>query len=239
MGGDHPEQTVARPAWRTARRRPAGGRTEPGATEPAATEPGATEAGVSEGGTPEAGAPENNAEPGAPENNAEGEDNDGDELGGHVLPDEVEYPEPESTTALPPRIERWRRRSATGAMMTGFALGLREALETEHREPAVVLETSGVPPRDLAVEADLDNLPPRQSVVKIRRWLLHDLPAPTDERGATGADPSEVEAPAPAGALTPAEAGAAATTSRPPTEIRKRERRPSGRGLFGGRGRRA
>jgi hypothetical protein len=93
----------------------------------------------------------------------------------HVLPDEVEYEE--RGTGLPPRIESWRRRSATGAMLTGFAFGLREVLEPDLRQPAVVLETSGLPPKDLAVEADLDNVPPRQSVVKIRRWLLTDEPS--------------------------------------------------------------
>ena len=29
-------------------------------------------------------------------------------------------------TALPPKVEAWRKRSATGAMLTGFALGLQQ-----------------------------------------------------------------------------------------------------------------
>jgi hypothetical protein len=104
-------------------------------------------------------------------------------------------------------------------MMTGFAMGLREVLETEHREPAIVLETSGVPPRDLAVEADLDNLPPRQSVVKVRRWLLEDTTEPgpdiEDEIGAGDAEEPTVR----------------------PTEIRKRApRRSRASRFFGGKG---
>ena len=36
-------------------------------------------------------------------------------------------------TALPPKVESWRRRSVSGAILTGFAFGLREALEPERR----------------------------------------------------------------------------------------------------------
>jgi hypothetical protein len=110
----------------------------------------------------------------------------GEEPGGHGLPDEVEYPVP-AASGLPPRLERWRKRSATGAMLTGFAFGLREVLEPERHEPAIVLETSGVPPKDLPVEADLDSGPPRQSVVRIRRWLLSDEAVPASEAGAAPA----------------------------------------------------
>jgi len=134
------------------------------------------------------------------------------------LPDEIEHPGPGS--ALPPRVERWRRRSATGAMLTGFAMGLREVLETEQREPAIVMETSGVPPRDLAVEADLENPSPRQSVVKVRRWLLTD-PDGTGHAAGTPSDEGEV-----------AGAGPAAR----PTEIRKRRRRTRSSRIFGQRG---
>jgi hypothetical protein len=130
-------------------------------------------------------------------------------------------------TALPPRVERWRRRSATGAMMTGFALGLREVLETEQREPAIVLETAGVPPRALPVEADIDNLPPRQSVVKIRRWLLSG----SNQDGATAdridTDPDDETAVAPG----------RTTEIRSREANRKRRPRPP-RGLFRSEGKR-
>ncbi len=96
-------------------------------------------------------------------------------------------------TALPPRVESWRRRSATGAMLTGFAFGLQQVFEPERKEPAIMMETSGVPPRDLPVEADLEAATSRRSVVKIRPWLLEeDLEeggAGSDRSGATGIAP--------------------------------------------------
>jgi hypothetical protein len=76
-----------------------------------------------------------------------------------------------SHTALPPKVEAWRKRSATGAILTGFAFGLQQVFEPKD-EPAVVMETSGDPPRDLPVEADLEYGRPRHSVVNIRPWLL-------------------------------------------------------------------
>jgi hypothetical protein len=90
------------------------------------------------------------------------------------LPPEVEYPHrtDEEGNSAPRRLETWRRRSAAGAILSGFAFGLREVLEPDRNEPAIVMETSGVPPKDLPVEADIDEVPPKQSVVRIRPWLL-------------------------------------------------------------------
>lgn len=86
-----------------------------------------------------------------------------------------EHGDPPGThTALPPKIEAWRRRSAAGAILTGFALGLQQALEKRKEEPSIVMETSGEPPQDLPVEADFEYGRPRQSVVHIRPWLLPD-----------------------------------------------------------------
>jgi len=75
-------------------------------------------------------------------------------------------------TGLPDSVERWRQRSATGAVLTAFAFGLQQALETEKKEPAIIMVTSGEPPTDLPVEAQLEQLGPRQSTVKVRSWLL-------------------------------------------------------------------
>lgn len=103
--------------------------------------------------------------------------------------------EEEPQTALPGRVEGWRKRSATGAILTGLALGLREVLETEQREPAIVLETSGQPPSDLPVEADLDNVPPRRSTVTIRRWLLPErAELPEDQADSADEDPRQRQA---------------------------------------------
>jgi hypothetical protein len=83
-------------------------------------------------------------------------------------------------TALPPKVEAWRRRSATGAILTGFALGLQQALGKEQEQPAVIMQTSGDPPADLPVEAEVEQGRPRQSVVNIRPWLLPDRRAQAD-----------------------------------------------------------
>jgi hypothetical protein len=103
--------------------------------------------------------------------------------------------EGEQHTALPPKVEGWRKRSATGAVLTGFALGLQSVFEPKKEEPSIVLETSGDPPRDLPVEADMEYRRPRQTVVNIRPWLLDqereesmadptDQPDPPGDRGA-------------------------------------------------------
>jgi len=108
------------------------------------------------------------------------------------LPPEVEYPmRPGEDTpeAKAGRREAWKKRSATGAILTSFALGLREVIEPNTNEPSIVLETSGQPPRDLPVEADLEDAPPRHSVVKIRPWLLEGA---EDGKAASGSgDPVE------------------------------------------------
>jgi hypothetical protein len=80
----------------------------------------------------------------------------------------------EGHTGPPPKFEAWRRRSATGAILTGFALGLQEALEAKREEPSIVIQTSGEPPEDLPVESDFEFRRPRRSVVHIRPWLLKD-----------------------------------------------------------------
>ena len=86
--------------------------------------------------------------------------------------------EAEPHTALPSKVESWRKRSATGAILTGFALGLQQVFETKRDEPSIVMETSGDPPRDLPIDADFEYQRPGQSVVSIRPWLLDDQPAP-------------------------------------------------------------
>ena len=85
-------------------------------------------------------------------------------------------------SGLPDSIERWRQRSATGAVLTAFAFGLQSVFEPERKEPAIVMQTSGDPPKDLPVEAQLEQLGPRQSTVSVRPWLL-----PGGERGTADA----------------------------------------------------
>lgn len=61
----------------------------------------------------------------------------------------------------------------TGALLTGVALGFREALEPERRPPIVVQipdDDGDVPPGPLEVVLDPDD--PRGSRVVVRPWLL-------------------------------------------------------------------
>lgn len=83
------------------------------------------------------------------------------------MPPEEEYP-----YTGPPRFEGWRKRSATGAMLTGFAFGLREVFEAPREDPPIMMESSGEPPRDLPVDAEVGEIRPMDNVVKIRPWLL-------------------------------------------------------------------
>jgi hypothetical protein len=69
--------------------------------------------------------------------------------------------------------ESWRRRSTTGAVLTGIALGLRHALELKQDPPAIVQEAPGGPPADEEpFSVLLDGEHPNESVVVIRPWLF-------------------------------------------------------------------
>ena len=98
-------------------------------------------------------------------------------------------------TALPPKVESWRRRSATGAILTGFAMGLQQALEKKREDPSIVVVTSGDPPDDLPVEADFEYGRPRQSVVNIRPWLLGDPDAANARLSTSGPDKGDADRP--------------------------------------------
>jgi hypothetical protein len=98
------------------------------------------------------------------------------------------------------RFEGWRKRSATGAILTGIARGLQQVFEKEREEPSIVQETSGDPPTDLPVEADVQQGRARHSIVSIRPWLLGrarggDDPGrvPPEPEGRSGGDPGAVE----------------------------------------------
>ena len=77
--------------------------------------------------------------------------------------DEMLENEAPRETGLPDRVEKWRRNSATGAVMTAFAFGLQQVFEPERKEPAIVMQTSGDPPKDLPVEAQLEQLGPARA----------------------------------------------------------------------------
>ena len=77
--------------------------------------------------------------------------------------DEMLENEAPRVTGLPDRVEKWRRNSATGAVLTAFAFGLQQVFEPERKEPAIVMQTSGDPPKDLPVEAQLEQLGPARA----------------------------------------------------------------------------
>jgi hypothetical protein len=70
----------------------------------------------------------------------------------------------------PLRFNRWMKRSATGAVMTGISLGLREALEQTKNEPALMIEASGQPDDpDHPIELHFDPDNPADTVAVIRQ----------------------------------------------------------------------
>jgi hypothetical protein len=75
-------------------------------------------------------------------------------------------------TGLPDGIERWRSRTAAGAVFTAVAFGLQQVFEPDRKQPAIIMQTSGDPPKDLPVEAHLEQLGARRSSVTVRSWLL-------------------------------------------------------------------
>jgi len=81
----------------------------------------------------------------------------------------------------PLRFNHWMKRSATGAVLTGIAIGLQQALETPKKQPAFVIVASDEPdgsegPIDLRFDPDS----PEGTVAIIRRSSDGDDPeAPT------------------------------------------------------------
>jgi hypothetical protein len=69
----------------------------------------------------------------------------------------------------PRRFNDWRKRSATGAVMTGIALGLKEALELPTERPALVIEAPGEPDDpDRPIDLHFDPDDPAATVAIVR-----------------------------------------------------------------------
>jgi hypothetical protein len=81
-----------------------------------------------------------------------------------VAPDgEVDGPDPL-------RFNRWRKESATGAVLTGVALGLQQALERRDQRPAFVIEAPGEPEDEQPlVRLQFDPDDPTKTVAVVRR----------------------------------------------------------------------
>jgi hypothetical protein len=71
------------------------------------------------------------------------------------------------------RFDRWRRRSAAGAMMTGIAFGMQEALERKRKEVPIVQQADGDPAGPQGpIELQFDPDHPEKTVAVIRPWLM-------------------------------------------------------------------
>jgi hypothetical protein len=77
----------------------------------------------------------------------------------------------------PLRFNRWMKRSATGAVMTGIAVGLQQALEMPKQQPAFVIAASGEPDDpDKPIDLRFDPDSPADTVAVIRRPAEVDPP---------------------------------------------------------------
>jgi hypothetical protein len=130
-----------------------GGTDEPGGAPGGA--PGAPEEGITSDHGEQAGAEQDDTEGGGADGEGSEQEQDGDPVG----------PGPD-----PLRFQRWMQRSATGAVLTGIALGLREALEPNRRQTAFVIEAPGEPEDpDAPIALRFDPDDPTKTVAVIRR----------------------------------------------------------------------
>jgi hypothetical protein len=70
-------------------------------------------------------------------------------------------------------LARWRRRTATGVVLTSIAIGLQEALESEKERPGIVHPAPTAPPTPNPVDVHLDPDHPEYTVAIVRPWLWH------------------------------------------------------------------
>jgi len=99
--------------------------------------------------------------------------------------DGAEGPAEDGAEARDPlRFNNWMKRSAAGAVMTGIAVGLQQALELPRQQPAFVIEASGEPEDpDRPIDLRFDPDSPADTVAIIRR------PAPADPPEGPSASP--------------------------------------------------
>ncbi|MHB1548749.1 MAG: hypothetical protein ACYCX8_08440 [Acidimicrobiales bacterium] len=96
-----------------------------------------------------------------------------DSTGGGEPVDSGAEPPKDETPAGAAGFDRWRRRSVTGAVMTGIALGLQEVFTGPKPEIPIVHEAPGEPPaEDQAIALSFDPDQPHRAVAVIRPWLL-------------------------------------------------------------------
>jgi hypothetical protein len=83
----------------------------------------------------------------------------------------------------PLRFSHWMKRSATGAVLTGIAIGLQQALETPRQQPAFVIEASDVPDPDGPIDLRFDPDDPSATVAIIRKPVDGPPPEPPASAG--------------------------------------------------------
>jgi hypothetical protein len=83
----------------------------------------------------------------------------------------------------PLRFNHWMKRSATGAVLTGIAIGLQQALEAPRQQPAFVIEASDVPDPDGPIDLRFDPDDPSATVAIIRRPVDGPPPEPPAAAG--------------------------------------------------------
>jgi hypothetical protein len=80
--------------------------------------------------------------------------------------------EPEAEAEPATRFDSWRRRSATGVVLTAIALGLREALEEKSEDEAIVQYVDDVYGPPTGLDLHLEWGTPEEAWVVVRPWLL-------------------------------------------------------------------
>lgn len=126
--------------------------------------------------------PDSSDEPGPPSADA-GERADGDGPGPGVDDGAAEVPA-DGAGELdggrdPLRFSNWMKRSATGAVMTGIAVGLKEALQPQRKEVPFVIESREDPDdEDKPIDLHFDPDSPEATVAIIRRPVAGPPDAP-------------------------------------------------------------
>lgn len=71
------------------------------------------------------------------------------------------------------RFDSWRRRSATGAILSGIALGLQQTFDPDPERPAIVATApEGPSEQDRPLDLYLDPDRPEEAWAVVRPWLL-------------------------------------------------------------------
>ena len=124
----------------------------------------------------------------------------GDQVGSE-LDDQATGPDDPSSTAAddplasdadddpgphdPLRFNHWMKRSAAGAVLSGIALGLQQALEQKREVPAFVMEAPGEPEDpDAPIVLHFDPDDPTKTVAVIRPQHTNGHAEPPDGNGA-------------------------------------------------------